>query len=263
MINILIVDDEEEAREGLKVMIDQYPQGNLLGAAQNGLEAIQMIVELKPDVVLLDIQMPEINGFDVLNNINSSHPPFVIFVTAFDSYALKAFEHHAIDYVLKPFTNDRLFRALDHAKEMVNQKMINSKLENLLLDYQKNRLEDEGDALITKISSSDQKLVVKSSGKVHFIPYREILWVEAYDYYIKIHVSDKYYLVRQSLKNMEHKLPGKLFYRVHKSSIVNAKFIKDVISKSNGDYELVLSSGTAINMSRNYNSCLKQICQLS
>lgn len=265
-INVLVVDDEEEAREGLKILVDNRPGYNLIGTARNGLEAITLINNNRPDLVLLDIQMPEINGFDVLNNLDQSIKPFIIFVTAFDGYALKAFEHHAIDYVLKPFTNQRLYRALEHAKGRVSQLAMNTKLENLLSDYKNEKLQHETDALINpQMEPSDvqsnERIVVKSLGKIHFVNIQDIIWVQAYDYYIKIHVDGMFYLVRQSLKSMETRLPSDLFYRVHKSSIVNIEHIRDIRSKHNGDYELTMTCNTPINMSRNYKNCLKEICQ--
>lgn len=266
VINVIIVDDEEEAREGLKVIVNEKSEYHLQATAKNGLEAISMINRCKPDLVLLDIQMPEINGFDVINNLNPDVRPFIIFVTAHDSYALKAFEHHAIDYILKPFTNSRLYKALEHAKGRVNQNVLNKKLTNLLEDYKKEKLQGETDALINPQADTDelresQRLVVKSLGKIHFINVQDIIWVQAYDYYIKIHVKDKFYLVRQSLKSMEARLPDEVFYRVHKSSIVNIEHIRNIRSKHNGDYELALSTGTNVNMSRNYKACLKEICE--
>jgi len=265
-ISVVIVDDEEEAREGLKVIVDQQPEYNLVGIAKNGLEAISVINKFRPELILLDIQMPEINGFDVLNNLEFQTRPMVIFVTAHDSYALKAFEHHAIDYILKPFTNDRLFKALDYAKDRVNQTTLSLKLERLLDDYKKEKLDNQTDSLISSqggrgVLSEPERIVVKSLGKIHFINVNDIIWVQAYDYYIKIHVDGKFYLVRQSLKSMESRLPEEVFYRVHKSNIVNRLYIENIKSKHNGDYELTLSTGTTVNMSRNYKACIKEICE--
>lgn len=263
-INLIVVDDEEEAREGLKIIIDEHQDYNLMAVAKNGLEAITLINEKKPDLVLLDIQMPEINGFDVLNNINLAYSPFIIFVTAYDQYAIKAFEHHAIDYILKPFTNARLFKALDNAKERVNQLTLNAKLEDLLTDYKKNKTDKESDALINQVDKTQNetplsRLVVKSFGKIHFVEVGDIIWVQAYDYYIKIYVKDKFYLVRQSLKSMETNLPSSTFCRIHKSNIININHVKELDSRNNGDYQITLSTGVKVNMSRNYKDNLNLI----
>ena len=262
-ISVVIVDDEEEAREGLKAIIAQSEDYTLMEVAGNGLEAIHLINRTKPDVVLLDIQMPEINGFDVLNNLKDPIPA-IIFVTAFDQYALKAFDHHAVDYILKPFTNQRLFQALAHAKSSIDQAIMNDKLKHLLDDYQRNQVVRENDAIIHASPSEvelSKRMVIKSMGKIHFVDLQDICWIEAYDYYIKIHVADRYYLVRKSLRSMEELLPARDFFRIHKSSIINVRYIKVMQSKNNGDYSVTMQNGRQLNLSRNYRGCLDQLLQ--
>lgn len=262
-INVIIVDDEEEAREGLKTIIDNSEDYHLIDTARNGLEAINMINREKPDVVLLDIQMPEINGFDVVNNLKEPIPA-IIFVTAFDQYALKAFEHHAVDYILKPFTNKRLFQALSHAKSRIDQYSMNEKLKKLLDDYQKDEVVKENDAIIHASPNEvdlSKRMVIKSMGKIHFVDLHDIYWIEAYDYYIKIHVAERYYLVRKSLKSMEQLLPSSDFFRIHKSSIINVRHLSELESKNNGDYSVTMLNGKQLNLSRNYRSCLEQLLQ--
>ncbi len=262
-ISVIIVDDEEEAREGLKALIANSDDYELIDVSKNGLEAIHMINQYKPDVVLLDIQMPEINGFDVLNNLKEPIPA-IIFVTAFDQYALKAFEHHAVDYILKPFTNQRLFQALTHAKDKIDQSTMNEKLRQLLKDYQKDKLVKENDAIIhtspNEVDTS-KRMVIKSMGKIHFVELHDVCWIEAYDYYIKIHVADRYYLVRKSLRSMEELLPSREFFRIHKSSIINVRHLKELKSKNNGDYCVTLINGKQLNLSRNYRGCLDKLLQ--
>lgn len=262
-INVIIVDDEEEAREGLKTIIDNSEDYHLIDTARNGLEAINMINREKPDIVLLDIQMPEINGFDVVNNLKEPIPA-IIFVTAFDQYALKAFEHHAVDYILKPFTNQRLFQALSHAKSRIDQYSMNEKLKKLLDDYQKDEVVKENDAIIHASPNEvdlSKRMVIKSMGKIHFVDLHDIYWIEAYDYYIKIHVAERYYLVRKSLKSMEQLLPSSDFFRIHKSSIINVRHLSELESKNNGDYSVTMLNGKQLNLSRNYRSCLEQLLQ--
>jgi two-component system LytT family response regulator len=262
-ISVIIVDDEEEAREGLKTLIGNSEDYALLEVAGNGLEAVNLINKKKPDVVLLDIQMPEINGFDVLNNLKEPIPA-IIFVTAFDQYALKAFEHHAVDYILKPFTNQRLFQALSHAKSRIDQIAMNDKLKLLLNDYQKDKLIKENDAIIHASPNEvdlSKRMVIKSMGKIHFVELQDICWIEAYDYYIKIHVAERYYLVRKSLRSMEELLPSAEFFRIHKSSIINIRHLKELQSKNNGDYCVTMINGKQLNLSRNYRSCLEQLLQ--
>lgn len=260
-IRTIIVDDEEEAREGLKLLFEHLDDYEIVSVAKNGIEAIESINRLKPHLLLLDIQMPEVNGFDVLDNITINPKPITIFVTAFDQFALDAFEHHAMDYLLKPFSNSRLIAALQHAKEQIDQRITNQRLEHLLADYKKEKGIPDNDRIIeeNELQPQNGRLVVKSMGKIHLLDFPEIEWVEAYDYYIKIHVCNKYYLVRESMKNMEKRLPGGMFQRIHKSSIVNTNLIKALKPKQNGDYLVTLKNGQELRLSRNYNGCLKEL----
>ena len=262
LIRTIIVDDEEEAREGLKLLIENLEGYDIVEVSRNGIEAIEAINRLKPHLLLLDIQMPEVNGFDVLDNILVTPKPVIIFVTAYDKFALDAFEHHAIDYLLKPFSNDRLLSALNHARKQIDQQIINRQLEHLLADYKKEKGEINNDRIIEEAEIEEPKngrLVVKSMGKIHLLDFEDIEWVEAYDYYIKIHVCDKYHLVRESMKNMETRLPQCNFRRIHKSSIVNTNLIKELKPKQNGDYLVTLKNGRELRLSRNYNHCLQEL----
>ncbi len=256
MLSLLIIDDEEEAREGLRVMLEQLPDISLLGMCKNGLEAIREIIRLKPDLILLDIQMPEINGFEVLNSLPPELRPAVIFVTAYDQYALKAFEVHAIDYLLKPFTNERFFQALAHARAHVQKQSIQQKLEKLLQTYREEQNRDDAGQLITDKKEAEDlipnRLIVKSSGKIYFLSYEEIEWVEAYDYYVKIHVKGRFFLVRESMKRMQERLPGTLFARIHKSSIIQIDQIRELEPHFNGEYMVHLKNGLKLKLSRNY-----------
>ena len=260
-IRTIIVDDEEEAREGLKLLFEHLDDYEIVNVAKNGIEAIDSINRLKPHLLLLDIQMPEVNGFDVLDNIDVNPKPITIFVTAFDKFALDAFEHHAIDYLLKPFSNNRLITALEHAKEQIDQRRTNQRLERLLAHYKKEKGLLDNDRIIEEHQEEPQngRLVVKSMGKIHLVDFKDIEWVEAYDYYIKIHVCDKYYLVRESMKNMEKRLPEGTFERIHKSSIVNTNLINSLKPKQNGDYLVTLKNGQELRLSRNYNGCLESL----
>lgn len=260
-IRTIIVDDEEEAREGLRLLLENLDGYEIVDVARNGIEAIESIDRLKPHLLLLDIQMPEVNGFDVLDNIRLDPKPVIIFVTAYDKFALEAFEHHAIDYLLKPFSNKRLMSALNHAKEQIDQRIINKRLEDLLADYKKEKGMNGNDRIIEEGDEvrRNGRLVVKSMGKIHLIDFRDIEWVEAYDYYIKIHVCNKYYLVRESMKNMETRLPPMNFKRIHKSSIINTDLVKELKPKQNGDYLVTLKNGQELRLSRNYNHCLQEL----
>ena len=255
-IKTIIVDDEEEAREGMKSLLSKDPDIHLLTVCADGVQAIKAINETAPDLVFLDIQMPEVNGFDVLNSIEIAKMPAVIFATAYDRFAVKAFDLHAIDYLLKPFTNKRFYESLGLAKERIRTtslQHINQELSAILKGYFQEKNTGEHDVLIHQNTASlADKLVIKSSGKIYFIPMKEIVWIEAYDSYVKIHIGRKYHLVRESMKNIEEKLPASIFARIHKSSIVNINFIAELEPYYNGEFVVKLSEGTELKLSRSY-----------
>ena len=249
-IRVIVVDDEAEARQGIRQLLANDQDVELLSVCRNGLEAIQEINASAPDLVFMDIQMPEINGFDVLNSIKLDPFPMIIFITAYDQYALKAFEIHAIDYLLKPFTNDRFYRSLEYAKQQIREsgdeahQKINSILKGYANDADPDRLIHE--------NHSQNRIVIKSSGKIYFVPLDEIRWIEAFDYYIKIHVKDQFYLVRETMKKMETKLPADRFVRIHKSAIINMDFLSELEPHFNGEFLIKLRNGKALKVSRSY-----------
>jgi len=253
-INILIVDDELDAREGVKSLLEEVPETRIIGLCKNGIEAIDMINEYDIDLVLLDIQMPVINGFEVINSISKDRLPHIIFITAYDQYALKAFEVHAIDYILKPFTNQRFYQSLERAKRLIHQNNIQNsqdRLKSLSESYLKQNI-GTGQHLVEDDIFTNQRLVIKEKGKVHFVILSDIIWLEAFDYYVKIHVKDKFYLIRDSLKKLSSKLPEEIFMQVHKSSTVNINAIQSIESTENGEYHLKLTNGEIVKVSRSY-----------
>ncbi|MCB0838400.1 MAG: response regulator transcription factor [Bacteroidetes bacterium] len=259
LIRTLVIDDEPEAREGVKQLVEKSSDNVLSGVCKNGLEAIQKINSLRPDLIFLDIQMPEINGFDVLNSIDPHALPSVIFITAYDQYALKAFELHAVDYLLKPFTDQRFYSALGHANQQIRSRSIgdiNVQLASLLDGYKKDYSTEKESSLIKEPASIknplQNRLIIKSSGKIYFIQLHEIIWIEAYDYYVKIHVKDRFYLLRESMKNMEVRLPSDQFVRIHKSSIINVSYIQELEPYYNGEFFVKLSQGEKLKLSRSY-----------
>ena len=239
-------------------MLEDDPDIEVVAICANGLEAIHAIKDLSPDLLFLDIQMPQINGFEVLGSLSAEQLPAVIFTTAYDEYTLKAFEVHAIDYLLKPFTDERFYRALAHAKERIRYQRspsLQSLLENrpAASDHQ-NTLVEEGQGGIV------DKLVIKSDGRVHFVPYPDVIWVEAYDYYVKVHVRDRYFLLRDSLKHMGQRLPADQFIRIHKSSIVSIQHIASLLPQDSGsEYQVVLTNGVELKSSRSYREQVKAL----
>ena len=239
-IRCIIIDDEKEARLGLQAMLTDMDDIVVVSVCKNGLEAIEAINRLQPDLILLDIQMPGINGFEVLASIEEPKPS-VIFVTAYDQYALKAFEVHALDYLLKPFTDERLEESLKNAMKSIDQSR--SQVTTLI----KERNYPTRDEMLSQADES--KLVFKADGKVHFLDYQSIHWIEAYDYYVKVHVEERFHLLREAMKRLELRLPP-FFIRVHKSAIVNLKSVKTMENLPNSELALALKNGHTVKVSR-------------
>lgn len=227
----LIVDDEPLARSNVAVLLQLDPDIEVVGECGSGLEALPQIRKLKPDLVFLDVQMPECDGFDVLEMLGRDLPPAIIFVTAYDQYALRAFEAGALDYLLKPFDNLRFERALERAKQRI--------------------------ALGRNLPSSLDRIVIKSSGQVSFLKISDIDWIEAADYYSCLHVGPKSYLLRRSMSDLEKELDQAHFCRIHRSAIVNLDRVRGLNLGENGDYEVVLENGANLRLSRSYRKQLQ------
>lgn len=251
-VSCVIVDDEEMARRGLKVMLDGRQDVHLLKSCKDGIEAIASIEALKPDLVLLDVQMPGINGFEVLASIQAPRPQ-VVFITAHDQYAIRAFEVNAVDYLLKPFSDERFHNAIDKAIVLLRSKelMKSNKLENLI-DKTKESL--KGPTKLISESNDSSRLIIKADGNVNIVSLDDISHVEAYDYYIKVHVNGRFFLVRETMKKMFERLPDNTFIRIHKSYIVNTRMIKQYGKSNDGAYQVILATGCTLKVSRTYRS---------
>ena len=228
-IRTLIVDDEPLARSNIAVLLRQDPQIEIIGECGSGSEALGEIRVAKPDLLFLDVQMPECDGFDVLEMLGNDLPAAVIFVTAYDQYALRAFEAGALDYLLKPFDNARFELALTRAKQRVRE--------------------------TTRGESTRQhleRIVIKSAGEICFIRSREVDWIEAADYYACLHVGQRSHLLRRSLSDLEAELDPDLFCRVHRSSIVNLEKVRSLKLHEDGEYDVLLKGGARVRMSRRY-----------
>jgi len=265
-IKVIIVDDEMEAREGIAMLLEKDPEIEITALCKNGLEAIKAVQDHAPELIFLDIQMPAINGFEVLSTLSEKNLPEVIFVTAYDQYSLKAFENHAVDYLLKPFTNERFFKALAFAKKRIytNRKSnASTNLNNLLNDYQQTEGKDKEQLLVKEQQNQkkiiNNRLVIKADGKIYFVPLKDIIWIQAFDYYVRIHISSRFYLIRESMKKMEQLLPSEQFLRVHKSSIINLHHIVEMEPHFNNEFIAKMSNGEKIRTSRNYRDKLKNI----
>lgn len=251
-MKVVIIDDEKKARDGIRLLLSQHPEIKITGEAKNGKEAIELIRKLRPDLIFLDIQMPGINGFDVLNSIKEEEWPIVIFTTAYDQYALKAFEVHALDYLLKPLHYERFKKSLDYAKAYhynLSTNELGAKLRMLLEDYQSRHRENT--LINTQKQNEENQVIIKSSGKIHFLDLEEIYWIEAMDSYVKIHLANKFHVIKSSLKALEKRF-GNAFMRVHRSHLVNRSKISTMEPYFNGDFYLILDNNTKVKGSRNF-----------
>ncbi|HEV2750333.1 MAG TPA: LytTR family DNA-binding domain-containing protein [Gemmatimonadales bacterium] len=249
-IRTLIVDDEPAARDGMRQLLAADPEIVLTGECANGREATAAIRDTSPDLVFLDVQMPELDGFGVLREVGVERAPAVVFVTAFDQYALRAFDVHAIDYLLKPFTDDRFRQSLDRAKQQVRQAQLGDLSRKLaaLLDH---------DGAASARPRYLDRLVVKSGGKVTLLPVGEIEWIDAEGDYVRIHVGKTWHLLRETMKSLEDQLDGARFVRIHRSTIVNLEKVKELQPFFRGEYVVVLHNGTTLKLSRGYRDNLE------
>jgi two-component system LytT family response regulator len=259
-IKVLIVDDEPLAREGVALRLAQEQDIDLIGECANGSEAIRSILSLQPDLVFLDIKMPKVNGFDVINAVGIEHMPPVIFLTAYDEYAVDAFNTHAIDYLLKPIDNVRFKESLQHAREQILKNTIAERSEQLTdLLTQTQGLTTASSVkqpLATEVNN--ERLVIRSNGHVYLLKSDDIYWIEAEGDYVSVHTPQKSHLVRETMKNMEARLHKQGFQRVHRSCIVNLTYVRELISLDNGDYQIILRDNTSVKLSRNYRDILYQ-----
>jgi len=247
-IRTLIVDDEPLARQSIRLLLRADAGVEVVGEAGSGAEAVKAIRKHSPDLVFLDIQMPEMDGFGVIEHIAAERMPVVVFVTAFDRYALKAFEVHALDYLLKPFSDARFEKALRQAKAQIGQREIShlsQRLLALLEDRDAHRAPPPARA-----ANYLSRLMVKSAGRVFFLKADEIDWIEAADYYVKLHVGRKSHLLRESLSELESKLDPEKFLRTHRSSIVNLDRVREMHPLPGGEYAVLLHDGTELKLSR-------------
>jgi two-component system LytT family response regulator len=244
----LVVDDEPMARERVMSLLQHEDDIEIVGECSDGAQAIAAIHNQTPDLVFLDVQMPGIDGFGVISAIGAERMPIVIFVTAYDDYALKAFEVHALDYLLKPFGRDRFHETLKHARASLERRRAGDLGRRLL-------------ALVNDIKPEPPKfdrLVVKSGGRVFFLRSEEIDWIEAAGNYVRLHLGEESHLFRETMNRMESRLDARRFVRIHRSRIVNTERIKELQPWFNGEYVVVLRNGTRLPLSRGYRDKLQE-----
>lgn len=250
-IKALIVDDEVLARNRIREILKKDPDIQLVGECGNGREAVDAILEHAPHLLFLDIQMPEMDGFTVLKTLPQERLPMVVFVTAYDQYALRAFEVYALDYLLKPFDAERFHRTLQHAKSQIRQargSVLNQGLLNLLSELKKRPK-----------SKLTDRLVIKSSGRVSFLKVNEIDWIASEGNYVRLHVGKETHLLRETLNQMEERLDSDQFRRIRRSTIVNLDRIKELQPWFHGEYRVLLQDGTRLLLSRKYREKLHDL----
>ena len=244
---VLIADDEPLGRARLRMLLAEEPWIEIIAECPDGPSAIAAIEKLRPELVFLDIQMPGGSGFDVIQAIGPARMPFVIFVTAFDRYALRAFDVHALDYLLKPFDRDRFRDALTRARDLI-ERHSNGDLERRLL------------ALVNDLKPDPQPLerfVIKSGGRVFFLRAEDIEWIEAAGNYVKLHVGAETHVFRETMNSLEARLSPRTFFRIHRSHIVNIERVRELQPWFNGEYVVFLTSGARLTLSRGYREKLQ------
>lgn len=252
-MRVIIVDDEPLARDRLRSLLAKESDIQIVAECGDGREAVTAIRRENPDLVFLDIQMPELDGFGVLAQLKGGHLPLIIFVTAFDEFAVKAFEVHALDYLLKPFDKDRLKQAVGYARDRLkspNPADLTDRLNALLETLQPS---GGGDG-----RGATDRIAVKLDGRVIFLRPGEIDWIEAQDNYVKLHAGREAHLVRDTLSNFETRLDARRFIRIARSTIVNIDRVKEMQPMFHGEYVVILHDGTKLTMSRGYRETLQQ-----
>lgn len=248
LIRVLLVDDEPLALSMMREMLQSDPQVEIVGESANGCEALTAIRALSPDLIFLDVQMPELGGFELLSSLEPGHIPYVIFVTAYDQYAVRAFEVNALDYLLKPFDQERFNSAWQRARTRILGER-NGGMDQRILTL----LED-----LKAGSKYLERLVIKASGRIYFLDINEVDWIEAEGNYVSVHTSRKSHLLRETIGSLESQLDPKKFVRIHRSSIVRIASIRELQPWFHGEYRVNLENGTQLALSRNYRDKLQE-----
>ena len=259
MIRVLIVDDEPIARDGIRTLLGSSDDVVVVGECGNGSEAVDAIRAKRPDLVFLDIQMPDMDGFEVLAQLEADEVPIVIFATAYDDYALRAFEVNAVDYLLKPFDSQRFLTCLQRVRKRLETEP-------------KEKLVSETLALVRDLASrrrttsswyGDDRIPIKGRHKVTFVLRRDIDWIEVRGNYVRLHLGEESHLVRNTMSELQASLPGSQFVRINRSQIVNGEKVKGLRKLPNGRYRILLNDGMELDASRRYTKAVKSFFGLT
>lgn len=248
MIRVLVADDQPMARERLVSLLAAEPGVELAGTASTGAEAVAYIRQTAPDLVFLDLQMPGMDGFKVIEEIGVDRMPPTVFVTAYDEYAVRAFEVQALDYLLKPFGRQRFQSALARARRFLERERQGEMAGRLAELLRTGRAPAAG----------NERLLVKSGGRVSFVDVESIEWVEAEGNYVRLHAGEQVHLMRETMSGLIARIGSKRFFRIHRSRIVNIDRVKELLIAGGGDYQVVLWNGTRLGLSRLYRDALQE-----
>jgi two-component system, LytTR family, response regulator len=250
-IRAIIVDDEPLAREGVRLHLDDSSDIEVVGEAGSGEEAVSLIETIRPDLMFLDVQMPGIDGFGVLEAVGPSLMPVTIFTTAYDEFAVRAFDAHAVDYILKPYDADRFRKALERARGSIHSR-------------RRSQMDESLNSLLEELRSRAQfveRIVVRAGGRIVILRIGEIDWIEAASNYVRLHAGGRDYLLRETMTALEARLNPAEFVRIHRSTIVRVDRIRELEPLFQGDYVVILTDGTRLTSSRGYRDRLQELLQ--
>jgi two-component system LytT family response regulator len=253
-IRAIVIDDEPLARSYLRTLLANSPDVEIVGEAADGRSAIAAIRDLQPELLFLDVQMPSLDGFELVERLGEASLPYVVFVTAYDQYALKAFEVHALDYLLKPFDGERLARSVRRAATLIRGGASGIDLKERLLAML-------GDLSALERPISPVRIPVRSDGRIRFVEVERIDWIEASDKVSRLHVGKDVHVLRDSLTNLEEQLDPARFVRIHRSVIVNVARIREMQPWFQGDFVVILHDGTRLTSGRAYRQRLQAIAR--
>jgi two-component system, LytTR family, response regulator len=248
-MRVIIADDESLARDKLRLMLTSEPDVEVIAECQNGGETVHALSAYKPDLMFLDVRMPDLDGFEVLSKVPRLDVPLIVFTTAYDRHAIRAFEAHALDYLLKPFDHERLHQALERARSELEKADTRADTQRILQYLSETR----------QHLASGRRLIVRAGGRVVFLSFDEIDWVEAAANYVRIYVGKQSYLLRRGIGEIAERLDQSQFIRIHRSFIVNVQKIKELQPVNSGEYIVVLKDGKELSCSRGYRSGLQQL----
>jgi two-component system, LytTR family, response regulator len=256
-IRTLIVDDETIPRDGIRMYLAGEKDVDIIGECANGFEAVEVILEASPDLVFLDVQMPGLDGFGVIETVGVERMPTTIFVTAYDKYALRAFDVHALDYLLKPFDKARLLKALGRSREAAgrgNNGEVHRQLLALIKDLR--REQRAASQSHTPAPVYQDRFVIKAAGRIFFLNAEEIDWIEAADNYVRLHAGRESHLIRGTITGLESKLDPDKFLRIRRTIIINTGRVKEMHQLFNGEYTIIFHGGTQVRSSRRFRNKL-------